>query len=207
MPQIVSDDFNRANGPLGANWTVRAVGTDAGIDIVSNQAKASAGSGEALAWFSGAGWTGGADQYSEAVIIALESGKDMAIACRASGLSVAVANVYLFDINPNGAAVALGGTIQCSFYKQVLGAFTQIGSDFGIVINANDLLRLEVQGTSLRAYKNGSQVSTTQTDSSIASGNPGLYIGSGTGSIWDDFAAGDFGVAATVKQLAALGVG
>lgn len=201
MTQIVADDFNRANGALGANWTVRATGVDSGFDIVSNQCKASSASGEGLAWFSGAGWTGGADQYAEAKIIACESGKDIAIACRVSGLSIAVANAYLIDINSNDAGFTFGTTIQCSFYKQVAGAFTQIGTDFGVVINASDIIRLEVQGTSLRAYKNGIQISTTQTDSSLSSGNPGLYVGSGTTSIWDDFAAGDFSVVGVSKSF------
>lgn len=199
MAQIVSDDFNRANGTLGANWTVIAAGADIGLDIVSNQCKASAATGESIAWFSGGGWTGGNDQYAEAKIVAIEASKDAAVVVRASGASIAVANAYFIDLNSlDSATPGLGGTVTISFYKQVAGSFTQLGTDFTTTISANDVVRLEVTGsgasTVLVAKVNGTQVGTV-TDSAgshVASGNPGLYVGSGTGCIWDDFAAGDF---------------
>lgn len=192
MGQIVSDDFNRADGALGANWTIRATSSDSGATIVSNQCKDATASGNAVLWYSGAGWTGGNDQYAEATIIALQSGNDFGVCARLSGASIGAANGYLAVINSTDAAVSLGGTIQCSFYKVSAGSFTQIGTDFGVTISANDVIRLEVQGTTLRLKVNGVQRGT-DTDASIASGNPGLYFaGSSTASIWDAFAAGDF---------------
>lgn len=210
--QIVADTFVRANGALGANWTNLGVTTT--LAIVSNRAAISGLSNEAMAYYSGAGWTGGADQYAEGAVGVLESTKDMAPACRISGASIALANAYLFVLNDTDAAVTLPtSTLSVALYKQVGGAFTPIGSSVtSVSLAANDIARLECQGTTLRGKINGVQI-VTNTDSSIASGNPGLYIGSGTTSAWGDgatvgFAAGDFGGGATcAPTLTLLGVG
>lgn len=212
--QIVADTFVRADGALGANWT--NVGVTTTIAISSNRATISGLSNEALAYFSGAGWTGGADQYSEAAIGVLQSGKDMAPACRVSGASIAVANAYLFVINDTDAAIALGSSsFSVALYKQVSGSFTQIGSSVtGLTINTNDIIRCETQGTAIRGVING-VTKISGTDGAIGSGNPGLYIGSGASSAWGDgsavgWAAGDFGGGGgggCVPTLMLLGVG
>lgn len=192
--QIITDDFNRANsGGLGANWTIRPTAADNGWDIASNQAKVLSGSGGALGWYSGAGWTGGNDQYSEFSIQSLQSGKDFGPACRISGASVATGQAYLYDINDNDAAVSLGSSISTALYKQTTGlTFTQLGASTNITISASDIIRVECNGTTIRGLVNGvSKIS--QTDNGIVSGNPGLYTGSGTTSTLDDWAAGDFG--------------
>lgn len=210
--QIVADTFVRANGALGANWT--NVGVTTTLAIASNRATISGLSNEALAYFSGAGWTGGNDQYAEAAIGILESNKDMAAACRVSGASIAVANAYLFVINDTDAAISLGSSsFSVALYKQVSGSFTQIGSSVtGVTVNANDIIRCEAQGTTIRGVINGT-TKITGSDSAIASGNPGLYVGSGTTSAWGDgsavgWAAGDFGGGATcAPSMSLLGVG
>lgn len=201
MAQIVADTFVRADGALGANWTNLGVTTT--LVISSNRATISGLSNEALAFFSGAGWTGGNDQYSEAAVGVLQSTKDMAPACRVGGASIAAANAYLFVLNDNDAAVTLPtSSLSVALYKQVSGSFTQIGSSVtGVSLAANDIARLEVQGTTLRGKINGVQI-ITGTDATLSSGNPGLYIGSGASSAWGNastvgWAAGDFGGGAT----------
>lgn len=77
MGQIVSDDFNRTDAAtLGANWTQDALG-GASIGITSNQAKMQATNNFVLDFYSGAGWTGGADQYSELTLIAFADRKSV----------------------------------------------------------------------------------------------------------------------------------
>lgn len=127
--QIITDNFNRANAnDLGSEWTNLNTGGER-LRVDTNVASMSNGGlGEGLAYYSGAGWTGGEDQYSEAGISVLQSGKDLAPACRVSGTTVANANAYLYDINDTDAAVSLGSSISTALYKQVSGAFTQIGS-------------------------------------------------------------------------------
>lgn len=212
--QIVTDDFNRANATtLGASWTQNSTGT---LGIQSNQATFLSGGVADMAQtsFTGAAWTGGADQYAEAKIINLKSGKDMGPVARSSGSSNATVSGYLFVINEPDAAVSLGSSIACALYKVVNGTYTKLSaSNFSITINANDVMRIEAQGTTIRAFQNGSAVGGSNgsvTDSAIASGNPGLYsvLVGVTDSIWDDFAAGDFsGAAVTPKRLPLLGVG
>jgi pectate lyase len=169
-----------------------------------------ASSGENLSYYSGAGWTGGADQYAEVLLNFLESGRDGGPAVRVSGTAEANANAYIFDINDTDAAISLpSSSFSVALYKQVAGTFTQIGSSVtGVSIAVNDVIRLEVQGTTLRGKINGVQV-ITGTDGALASGNPGLYIGSGFtwlyGNGTDGWAAGDFsGAGVTVAQLAGI---
>lgn len=194
MSQLVSDDFNRANGALGANWTSISTGGQA-MEVSANQCGMPTGAGEGLAYYSGAGWTGGADQYAEAKAVALQSGRDIAAACRVSGASVAAANAYLMVINSDDVATGFG-SMKVTLYKQVAGAFTEITTAVTTSVSANDVIRVEAQGTTIRGKINGTTV-VSVTDASLSSGNPGLYVGSGNGSRWDDFAAGDFSGGAT----------
>jgi hypothetical protein len=206
--QIVTDDFNRADDStgLGANWTIRNAGSgDVGWKVLSNKAQASALVGEGIGWYSGAGWTGGNDQYAEAAITALESGKDIAPVCRASGAAISSANGYLYDINDADAAVALGSSISTGLYKQVAGGFTQLGTSTSVTISANDVIRVECNGTTIRGLVNG-VAKITQTDSSLASGNPGLYVGSGSTSTWDNFAAGTSAAAPRRQSVSSCSV-
>lgn len=207
--QIVTDNFTRADSTgLGANWTQ---GGDGRLDVVSNQAKIG-NNNFSIGRYTGAAWTGGNDQYAEAKIIALESGKDMGPMVRNTGTSNATIGGYLLVINEPDAAVSLGGSIACAIYKAVGGSFTKLSaSNFSITITASDVMRLEAQGTAIRALQNGVAVGGSNgsvTDAAIASGNPGIYIGSGTTSIWDDFAAGDFSTpGGCPKTFGLLGVG
>lgn len=200
MPQIIADTFIRANAvTLGANWTNVA----RSMDIVSNQCKADqASSGENLSYYSGAGWTGGNDQYSEALLNFIESGKDVATACRISGTTEGNANAYLFVINDADAAITLPSALfSVALYKQVAGSFTPLGASVtGVTIAVNDVIRIEAEGTTIRGLINGVQI-VSRTDSALASGGPGLYVGSGFNSIWGNgttgWAAGDFTVGPT----------
>lgn len=200
MGQIITDTFVRAdNTTLGANWTNVALT----MDIISNQCASDASSSnENLSYYSGAGWTGGNDHYSEVILNTVQSTHDGGPTCRVSGTTSANANAYIFVINDDDAAKTLPNTFSVALFKQVAGAFTQIGSSVtGVSIAVNDLIRLEVQGNTLRGKVNGTQV-ITNTDSALAVGNPGLYIGSGFGWRYGDgsttgWAAGDFGAPAT----------
>lgn len=199
MAQIVADDFNRADGAIGANWTNIGTGNEI-FTIISNKTQPHAASaGEVLMYYSGSGWAsggGGADQYAEAKATGLQSGKDTAVAARVSGASLAAANAYLFVINSDDVATGFGA-MKAALYKQVAGAFTALTADIAVTVNANDVIRVEVSGSSPNIAVTGkiNGVKPTgmgvTTETSLASGNPGLYVGSGTTSNFDDFAAGD----------------
>lgn len=187
MPQIVSDNFNRADGALGANWTT-ITGQNA-FTIVSNQAENPITTGSHGNTYTGASWTGGADHYTELTVKANPAQNDGGPTCRAA---TAAQTYYVACIN-NNDAVALGSSQRFEVFRVMAGVFTQVGSTVTMVISANDVLRCEAQGTTIRGLVNGVQ-KVTGTDSSIASGKPGMewWHGSAGTSQVDDFAAGDF---------------
>lgn len=189
MGQIVSDDFNRADaGTLGANWTNVSA---ANLQVSGNIATL-ATDNFGLCTYTGAAWTGGNDQYAEAAVVLLQSGKDMGIVVRSTGTYFSTDSCYLAIINSLDAAVALGSSMRLQLTKSVSNTFTDI-TNVDMVISANDVIRLEANGTTIRILVNG-VVKISVTDSSVTTGNPGIFISSGAvnGSKWDNFAAGDF---------------
>jgi hypothetical protein len=205
MPQLVSDDFNRANNAsLGVNWTQDRK-TTAAIGVTSNQAAMTGGSDFAMDWWanwSGAGGTD--DQYSELTLPFLQaSGNDTGPIVRASGNPVSgTGKAYLFVLNDNDAAHSMGDTTwSVALYKVIDDAFTQIGSSVtNVTISANDTIRLEVNGTNLTGKINGATI-ITGSDSAVTTGAPGMYISSGSATVWDNFAAGSLAVADLVALI------
>jgi hypothetical protein len=201
MGQIIADDFHRANSTgLGANWTIITLAGDSGWNVASLQAVGSAPAGFGMASYSGAGWTGGADHYSEVTITGIGSGNDAGPSCRVSGASFGGGNQYIFDINDTDAAISLpSSAFSVALYKQVGGSFSQVGSSVtGQTIASGTVLRIEAQGTTIRCKIGGVTV-ITQTDSSLSAGLPGFYCGTASAATsWSLWAAGDFSVAAIV---------
>jgi hypothetical protein len=187
MGQIVSDDFNRSDSTgLGSNWT----SVLQHFDIVSNQAKTTL-SGDNQNVFTGASWTGGNDQYAEAAAITKVAFGDFGPIVRASS---SAETFYYFAIDTSDTSSLLGSSITCGILKAVGGSFSTLGSTSAFVINVNDVVTIEANGTSLQIKVNGVVKIGPVTDSAIASGNPGLF-GFNSGNIFDNFAAGDFSAA------------
>jgi hypothetical protein len=69
-----------------------------------------------------------------------------------------------------------------------------------------DTLRLEVQGSALTAYRNGTAIGAAQTDTNLATGQPGLAnVGGGvTAGTWDNFEGGYFSTGAVGKRRIVL---
>jgi len=178
-----SDDFNRADGGLGSNWTLGTTGTltGAAIAVVSNQAKASGSTG---ATNGGAYWNSGsisADQYSEIQVPSLPpTAYWVGAIVRADST---MGNHYLAIYFNNG------GTYTIALYKMISGTWSQIGSNYtSFTATAGDIMRLSVSGTTLRIKLN-STIVITQTDSAISTGRPGIAT-AGT-VVMDNFNAGD----------------
>lgn len=155
MALPATDNFNRTDGGLGSNWTA-AYGA---LAILSNQVRPNNVGDEAgLYWNAD---TFAADQYSQATYAVAGANDAIGVAVRMSG-SGATANYYMAYCD--GATLYLG--------KVINGVWSQIGAtDSGWA--AGDLIRLEVEGTTLRV-KRGSTTRLTATDSSISSGSAGL---------------------------------
>jgi hypothetical protein len=108
-----------------------------------------------------------------------------------------------------GVAVRNGSASSGTFYillvwsdwfllsKRISFSSTDLRSASGTFTNG-DSLRLEVEGTTLRCLKNGSQFYTT-TDAGISSGNPGIASSTnsnGSAASMDDWEGGDLVTAA-----------
>jgi hypothetical protein len=170
------DDFNRANGALGASWTA-LVGT-APYSIISNAAAPDGASNENCVIYNA--FTPGNDHWAAATVTAHNVDSFVGVAVRASGTSW-----YGF----------YGDTLSRYLFSVVSGSYTVLATT-GTGFAVNDVVRIEAEGTTIRALVNGVEW-TSVTDSSLASGSAGLVTWS-TGNVGrlDDFSAADIGGAA-----------
>lgn len=184
MATIVTDDFNRAdNASLGANWTTIS-GTVA-LRILTNQCSSVGTGGVQTGVYTGAGWTGGQDQWAEFKVVTKNATADGGPACR---MSTSAQTFFICDINTADVA-ALGASMTIDVFRVLAGVFTSI-AQATLVINSGDILRCEAEGTTIRGFVNGVQkVSGTNADAMV--GKPGIEWWDQV-AICDDFAAGDF---------------
>lgn len=157
----VSDNFNRANeNPLsnGGKWA--AVTGEGNMQIVTTNKVG----GVADAAWQTMRWTGttfGANQCSQAKT--LTQFHLMWVAVRVS----ASADTYYY--------MRGGASTAWSVWKIVNGGTrTKIGTDYAAAVT-NDVVKLCVSGTTLTPYING-VAQATQTDSAIATGQPGFGL-------------------------------
>lgn len=179
----VSDDFNRANGALGANWTT-ITAADAAPTIVSNAVVGGTG---ISTWGDGALWTANSltnDQYAQ-VDATYSAITDAEVLLRANTagtqgyiLAWEGATVTIYEMPTNAVLVTDPGTNPTS------GTHT---------------LRFEAEGTALRGYIDGVLVVST-TDATWSAGSAGIGFfrpSAGTGYTIDNFEAGDYPISAT----------
>lgn len=171
-PVLATDDFNRADGGLGANWTVQ---TGSGIAIVSNQAKTAVGSVDQFAFWNAASFA--ENQYSKVTVV--QTPASIMVTVRASGTG-GTFNAYW--ARPDG------------IHKHVNGSYTSLG-DGSVTVNTTDIFELRATGvnpTTLRRYVNGVAVGTGVTDSDLDSGAAGIgFFKTGSDPIVDNWEGGD----------------
>lgn len=179
----VTDDFNRADGALGSNWT-SVYGT--APSVFSNKCRGAAWAASGLAMYNGAFPN---DQYAECKVSVADGIYDKhgpAVRCStASGGSAYVMIITVANGNANVYKLvngSMGETPFLAWASMGLSAFAD-----------GDTAKLAVSGTTITPYKNGS-AGTGTTDSDISSGNPGVWADNGaSGSTYalDDFAGTD----------------
>jgi hypothetical protein len=182
MAVLATDNFNRADSAsLGASWTTPT--GDLAWRITSNAATYNTVSGADTAGvYNAITWP--ADQYSQVKATAGTGGGGVGVGPTCRAASAAQTRYRLVAC---GAA-----TSNIELSKEVAGTFTSIWFRTSSFANGN-LVRLEAQGTTLRAYNAGVQVGASSTDSSIASGNAGFLYSAIDASISaDDWEGGDF---------------
>lgn len=184
MALPATDDFNRADAlDLGANWT-NSTSYDAGakIRIVSNTASVSGSARGPSAYWNADSFT--ADHYSQCV---LGTAPDVGPAVR-----IATNQSYVISGSNHTLSKVTNGT-----------SFSTLQTLPSMAVG--DTIKLTVEGSTLKVYKNGSQTGTNQTDATFSTGNPGLWGWTGA---MDDWEGGNMGAAGrTTKNTRAFPLG
>lgn len=166
----VTDDFNRANGALGSNWT-NAVGS---CVIDTNRATANGfNAAHNISHWATAVNTFANDQFSQATFVtAGDSG----------GLCVRWAGTSGYKlVGPAGGNYFLVETTS--------GTDTDLDNFAEAEIANGDVVRLEATGTTIRVLVDGVEMASA-TDSDHASGSPGLCMNWNGGAFLDNWSGG-----------------
>ncbi len=184
MTQSFSDDFNRADGAIGAAWTnITATHT-----IASNTAAPST-TNTCLSVYATSCDTD--DNYSQATISTL-AGSAQRVVCR------------LTDANNWYALFSNGTSIQLQ--KFVAGSLTSIGSAFSVTIASGDIIKVQAVGSTIKGYLNGVE-RCSATDTGLTTGKlVGIRSGSGGSTLlrWDDWSGGDVASGASLSAAATV---
>ena len=189
----VSDNFTRANGSLGANWTNMSVG---GLTISNDAVVGTQASGNSGDIYTGAAF--GSDQFSQIELTStqLSGGQWVGPAVRAqSGGQDLYTGIYNWN----------GGYPELMLFKLINGGWTELGSAYPTAaLPAGTLLNLSVTGSTLTFSQNGA-VEITATDTSLTGGAPAIMAyGTPTAGNWaggDATASGTYSIGGTVSGL------
>lgn len=184
---LATDNFNRANGAVGASWTT--VSSQGGLVVASNQLEASSYGTDSAAFYNGVTWPN--DQYSQIqAITSTQTFGNIGVLCRASSS----ANTF-YNCIWNGA---LGASNALEIWKNTTGTWVKIGT-FTMTVNTTDTIQMQCVGTINTAYVNSVSKLIATSDSAITSGNAGVFMNSPnaiTNAIADNWEGGSVGAAA-----------
>jgi hypothetical protein len=187
LSTLFSDDFSRADGALGANWADTYTGEDA-PQIVSQVLNAFSSANRASA--SVTAISAPNNQWAQVTLAAMNNvgGVQMAqVLLRAAPAPT----VTWYELQ---ATIGSGSFTSRIRYRTDASNATTIASENATVWAASDVLYGEVQGTTIKLFRNGSQLLSVS-DANLASGAVGLSINTPGGLIdcqVDNFLAGDF---------------
>ena len=157
-----SDDFNRANGSLGAGWSNVS---DGGLVIASQAAAGSAASGISGDIRTGESYT--SDQYSQVEVTsgAMSGGQWIGPMVRAqNGGQSAYVGLYFWNY----------GSPELMVFKRSGGGWSQLGAAYNSgKLAAGTQLKLVVVGSTITFQQNG-VTRVTATDTSLSGGAPGI---------------------------------
>jgi Bacterial Ig-like domain/Putative esterase len=167
--QIGQDDFNRANGDPGANWTAM---TDGGLSIASQHVVGPATSGYGGDIRVAAGESYGSDQYSQIDVTADSIGPGVGGAGKWVGPTVRSQNggqdTYL------GIYFYNSGTPQLRLYVRNGSSFTQLGASYNCgILPAGTQLTLTAVGSRISFAENGIE-RIFATNAALTGGAPGI---------------------------------
>jgi len=183
----VADSFDRANAsPAGGNWIT--LPGFAAVAVASNQLRAAAAVGEAVAYYN---TSLPADQYCQFRIVT-NNPNALGVMCR---INPATGDGYLLAI--------ISSALQ--WYKRVGNSWLNITTNITRTNSVGDVVRLEVRGTTLTALVNGAVVGSITDGSITATGYAGVYDDYQTvNGVLDDFEAGALDALIPAGVLTAL---
>ena len=189
-----SDNFNRANGSLGANWTDMTVG---GLAISNDAVIGTQAAGNSGDIYTGTAF--GSDQSSQIQLTSTPIGGGQwigpAVRAQNGGQSLYVGIYWGNNGNP-----------ELELFKLLNGGWTQLGSSFASgSLAAGTELTLSVTGSTLSFSENG-VVEITATDTSLTGGAPGIMAyGTSTAGDWvggtNGASSGPYSIGGTVSGL------
>ena len=166
------DNFARANGALGSNWTATA---DGGLTISSDQAVGAASGNSGDMWSAD---TFTSDQYSEVQLTSTQlTGTQWigpSVRAQGTGLNAYVA-IYFWN----------NGSPEVMLFLRNNGGWAQLGSSYSVSpLSAGAVLGLAAAGSSLQVMVNGTVV-ISATSATFTGGAPGLMTnGAGHAAGW-----------------------
>ena len=191
-----SDDFNRANGSLGPNWTNIS---DGGLAIASQAVAGTASAGVSGDIWTAATFTG--NQYSQVAVTStqLTGGQWIGPMVRAqNGGQSAYVGIYYWN----------NGSPDLMLFKRSGSSWTQLGGTYNSgALAAGTQLQVKATGSTIAFLQNGVQ-RISATDTSLTGGAPGI-MSYGTGQV-DNWAGGNvasggtYTVGGTVSGLSGM---
>ena len=192
---VSDDNFNRANGSLGAQWTDMSVG---GLAISNDAVVGTQAAGNSGDIYTGEAF--GSDQFSQIEVTStqLSGGQWVGPAVRAqNGGQSLYLGIYWWN----------NGSPELMLFKLINGNWSQLGSSHSTgPLAAGTQLNLTVTGSALSFSENG-VVEITATDTSLTGGAPGIMAyGTPTADNWvggdgTDSVAGTYSIGGTVSGL------
>lgn len=167
MALPATDNFNRTNGALGANWTD---GPGGGLSIVSNEVTGTTGGVSDGYWSADAP---NASQYAQCKIAAVLDSSGPAVRVSATDWVSFVAS-----------------TSNWTLYWYNDSDYTTIGDSWETEPAVGDIARIEAEGTAFRGYVNGTLRCSGTNASAPATGYGGLIIDLTSARV-DDFEVGN----------------
>jgi hypothetical protein len=168
----VTDDFDRADGALGSNWTTHGVATPA---IITNVVYSGTSNTVGYANYSGAAFND--DQYAQ-VSIASTGSDSSGATCR-------------MDSSGNGYAAVCTNSTTCSLYLVTSGSRAYLQSSYVTVSDiTNKTLKITCDGQVITGYLDGIAFDS-KTDTTYTTGSPGLTVRNNWTKGVDNFEAGN----------------
>lgn len=192
MSVLALDNFDRANAdPIGGNWTDDGDGDH--FKIVSNAATYTNSGFDAAAHYNAL--TFPANHYSQVAVT-------VNVTSTGVGLGPSVRAATSKNYYRLVAGHAASSNVELA--KKVAGTYTQLWVRTSSFTDGA-IFYLEAIGTTLVARNGGVAIGASATDSSLASGQPGIVYSSvvTSGSV-DNWEGGDFRVNMTTRKLQAV---